>query len=162
MCPDDREKLSFAELDRLRRERKAGGGGGGQQRPRGAAAQARSKQATEAYLKEAGKLFSDAQGGADGEALARAIEAAHGTPGLADACHAYREAVGLPDDPALISLFLDAEDPALVADALRHLAEGQEAGRIAISRGLKSQLRVLEQGTDDDVAYEAEELLARL
>jgi hypothetical protein len=160
MCPDDREKLSFAELDRLRRERKAGGGG--ERRPGGAASQARSKQATQAYLKEAGKLFSDAPGGAEGEALGRAVEAAHGTPGLADACRAYREGVGFPDDPALLSLFLDAEEPALVADALRHLAEAHDAGRIAISRGLKSQLRILEQSTDDDVAYEAEELLARL
>jgi len=160
MCPDDRGKLSFSERDRLLRERKQGGDG--EQRPRGAAAEARSKQATDAYLKEAGKLFTDAEGGAEGEALGRAVEAAHGTPELADACRAYRDAIGLPGDAALLSLFLDADDPAIVAEAIRKLGEGHDAGSIQISRGVKSQLRVLEQGSDDDVAYEAEELLARL
>ncbi len=159
MNSDEREKLSFSELDRIRRE---GRDGGGERRPRGKAAEARSKQATEGYLKEAGKIFTDAQGGAEGDALARAVEAAHGTPELAEACRAYREAVGLPGDLALLSLFLDADDPAIVAEAIRKLAEGHEAGEVQVSRGLKSQLRVLEQSSDDDVAYEAEELLARL
>lgn len=159
MCPDDREKLSFSELDRLRRERKHGGG---EPRPRGAAAEARAGQATQAYLEEADKLFSGAHGGAEGEALARAVQDAHGTPGLTDACRAHRDALGLPDDASLLSLFLDADDPALVAEAVRQLAAGHEAGAITIARGVKSQLRVLAQSADDDVAYEAEELLARL
>jgi hypothetical protein len=159
MCPDDREKLSFSELDRLRRERKKGGG---ERRPRGPGGEARAKQATQAYLKEADRLFTSAQGGAEGDALARAVQAAHGTPDLAEACRAYCDAVGMPDDPALLSLFLDADDPAIVADAIRKLAERQQSGEVQISRGIKSQLRVLEQSTDDDVAYEAEELLARL
>ncbi|HKJ24439.1 MAG TPA: hypothetical protein VKB65_06425 [Myxococcota bacterium] len=159
MCPDDREKLSFSELDRLRRERKQGGG---EHRPRGPGAEARSKQATDAYLKEADNLFTAAPGGAEGEALARAVRSAHGTADLADACRAYRDAVGMPDDPALLSLFLDADDPAIVAETIRALAEAHGAGRVQVSRGIKSQLRVLEQNTDDDVAYEAEELLARL
>lgn len=161
MCPDDREKLSFSELDRLRRERK-GGGGGGERRPRGPGAEARRQQATQAYLKEADRLFTTAQGGAEGDAFARAVEAAHGTPELAEACRAYRDAVGLPDDPALLSLFLDADDPEIVAEAIRKLGERHASGEVQISRGIKSQLRVLEQSTDDDVAYEAEELLARL
>jgi len=59
-------------------------------------------------------------------------------------------------------MFLDTDDPGIVADAVRALAAGLEAGRFEISRGVKSQLRVLEQSSDDDVAYEAEELLARL
>jgi len=159
MCPDDREKLSFSELDRLRRERQRGDGGS---RPRGPGAQARTKQAAEAYLKEAGKLFTAAQGGAEGDALARAVHAAHGTPELAEACRAYRDGVGMPDDASLLSLFLDADDPGIVAEAIRTLAEGHAAGGLTVSRGIKSQLRGLEQSTDDDVAYEAEELLARL
>jgi hypothetical protein len=160
MGADDREKLSFSELDRLRRERKQGGGG--ERQPRGPGAEARAKQATQAYLKKADALFSGEKGDAEGEGLARAVQAAHGTSGLAEACRAYRDAVGMPEDPALLSLFLDADDPAVVAEAVRALALGHESGRLQVSRGIKSQLRVLEQSTDDDVAYEAEELLARL
>ncbi|NNL65977.1 MAG: hypothetical protein HKP30_07040 [Myxococcales bacterium] len=155
---DDRPKLSFSERDRLRRERERGY----EPAPRGAAAKARSKDATATYLKEVDKLFSDAQGGAAGDALAKAVEQAHGTPELTAACAAYRDGVGMPADASLLSLFLDAEDPALVAEALRALAAGHAEGRLEISRGVKSQLRVLEQHSDDDVAYEAEELLARL
>jgi len=159
MGRDDREKLSFSELDRLRRERKQGGD---DPRPQGAGAQARSKEATSAYLKEVDKLFSDAQGGAEGEALARAVQEAHGTPGLREACKAYRDAAGMPSKPAMLSLFLDCGDPPLVAETLRALAAVHAEGAAPISRGIKSQLRVLAQHTDDDVAYEAEELLARL
>jgi len=159
MGSDDREKLSFSELDRLRRERKQGGT---DPRPRGPGAEARAKQATEAHLKDADKLFGAAQGGAEGEALARAVQEAHGTPGLTEACRAYRDGVGLPSETALLSLFLDCDDPALVAEALRVLATRHTEGAAQISRGLKSQLRALAQHSDDDVAYEAEELLARL
>jgi hypothetical protein len=155
---DEREKLSFSELDRRRREKERGG----EDRPRGPGAQARSKEATASYLKEVDKLFSSAKGGAAGEALAKAVRDAHGTPALTEACRALRDAIGLPDDAGLLSMFLDADDPTLVVEALRALAAGHEAGRLEISRGVKSQLRVLEQSSDDDVAYEAEELLARL
>jgi hypothetical protein len=159
MCPDDREKLTFSELDRLRREKDRGSG---ERRPQGAAAQARSKQATTAYLKEADKLFGSGPGGAAGDSLARAVSESHGTPGFTDACRAYREGVGMPSDASLLSLFLDADDPALVAETIRTLAAAHDAGSVQLSRGIKSQLRVLEQSSDDDVAYEAEELLARL
>jgi len=107
VCPDDREKLTFSELDRLRREKDRGGGEG---RPRGAGAEARAKQATGAYLKEADKLFGGGtRGGAEGAELAKAVADAHGTPGLAEACRAYRETVGLPDDPARYTLCMHAE-----------------------------------------------------
>jgi len=159
MGSDDREKLSFSELDRLRRERKQGGT---DPRPRGPGAEARAKQATEAYLKDADKLFGAAAGGAEEEALARAVQEAHGTPGLSEACRAYRDGAGLPGESAMLSLFLDCDDPALVAQALRALAALLADGSAHISRGLKSQLRALAQHSDDDVAYEAEELLARL
>lgn len=155
---DDRPKLSFSERDRRRREKEQGY----DSQPRGAAAQARSKEATASYLKEVDKLFTDAKGGVEGEALAKAVEDAHGTPEFTAACIAYRDGLGMPTEAALLSRFLDADAPALVAEALRGFAAGHAAGTLEISRGVKSQLRVLEQSPDDDVAYEAEELLARL
>jgi hypothetical protein len=68
----------------------------------------------------------------------------------------------LPAEASLLSLFLDAEDHAIVAEAIRALAAGQADGSLQVSRGIKSQLRVLAQSPNDDVAYEAEELLERL
>jgi hypothetical protein len=161
MGRDDRGKLSFSELDKLRRER-GRGGGRGEQRPRGPGAEARSREATAAYLKEVDKLFSDAPGGAAGAALAKAVRDAHGTPELAAACRAYRDALGVPEDGALLSLFLDADDDEVVVAAVKALAVGQQAGTLEVSRSVKSRLRVLAQSGGDDVAFEAEELLARL
>lgn len=155
---DDRPKRTFSERDRLRRE----GGGDRERRPRGEAAEARMRQATSAYLKEADKLFSSAKGGAEGERLAAEIHKSHGTPELADACRAYLDALGPPRDPTLLGLFLDSGDNALVTTALRMLLELRREGALEPTAGLRSQLRVLEQDFDDDVAEAAEDLLAEL
>lgn len=154
---DDRERprKSWREIDRARdgtgtrREERA---------PRGAAAQARSKRATQEYLKQIDGLFAQDQGGAEGERLAQAVRDAHGTPELADACAAYVEAVGMPDDPALLALFLDSGRRELVLAALRALGPLREAGA-DFSGGLQSQLRMLANGMDDELAELAEELV---
>ncbi len=150
----DRDKLTYSERDRLRRE-----GGAGRDAPRSGVSKARAEQATKEYLKQIDGLFASDSGGAEGERLARAMRDAHGTSGLAAACRAYRDAVGLPRDPSLLALFLDADDDELVTSALEGLRALQEAGGLEVTRGLKSQLRLLAQGPDDDAAEAAEEIL---
>jgi hypothetical protein len=151
----DRDKKSFSELDRLRRE----GRGAGDRRPRGEAARAQEKRATSQYLKQIDGLF---RGGAKGDALAAAMLDARGTPGLADACRAYRDAVGAPPTARLIACFLDCGAPELVSLGLEALAASEAAGTLEVTRGLRTQLRMLTQDSDDDVAEAAEELLERL
>ena len=56
---------------------------------------------------------------------------ARGTPGLADACRAYRDAVGLPADARHISCFLDAGDRELVVNGLEALAAGARGRRLS-------------------------------
>lgn len=150
----EREKLSFSELDRRRRERRDG-----RDAPHDGAGQRRSAEAAKQYLKQVDGLFSTSPGGAEGERLASAMREALGTPGLADACRAYRDAVGVPDDPALLSLFLDSGDGELVLAALERLHARSAAGPPALTRGLRSQLRLLADGPDDAIAESAEELL---
>ncbi len=151
----EREKKSFSELDRLRRERRSGA----EPEPRSPAQRERSEAATKQYLKSMDRLFAGGAGGAEVERLARAMRDAHGTPGLAEACRAYREALGVPPDTTLLSLFLDCGDRELVHGALERLRACSAAGELEISRGLRSQLRVLAQGSDDEAAEAAEELL---
>ena len=79
----ERPRRSWREIDRAR---DGTGYGRGDQRPRGAAAEARSAQATKQYLKEADRLFSRGAGGEVGERLAQAVREAHGGAGLAEAC----------------------------------------------------------------------------
>lgn len=156
---EDRPKLSWAEIDRRRdkpRERS-------EQRPRGAVAEARSREATGHYLKKLDKhLFAKGTNTSEGDVLARAVRDAQGSPGLAEACRAYLERVGPPQDPALASAFLDAPDRDLQLAALEALSEGLASGGPRPSGGLRAQLRMLSEGMDDELAEVAETVLDKL
>jgi len=156
---EDRPKRSWSEIDRLRDRPRARRD---EARPRGPAASARARAASQQYLKKLDRqLFakSGARSPAD-EPLAAAVRTALGTPGLDDACRAYLEGMGTPSDPALVSAFLDARDRELQLAALRGLAATPSAGRPAPSAGLRAQLRTLAEGPDDELAEAAEALLA--
>lgn len=159
MSGDDRERprRSWREIDQMRDRARSSG-----DRPRGRAAEERTQAASKQYLKQLDGMFSRGRGGPEGERLARAMRAAHGTPGLADACRAYRDALGAPSDASLASLFLDSGEAALVLEGIGALRAAQQDGRLGGSRGLRSQLRLLAQDSDDAVAEAAEELLADL
>ena len=155
----DRDKLSFAERDRLRRERRSSGDAP----PRNPAARARAEAATKQYVAEIDRLFEPAgDGGAEGRRLAEAMRDAHGSAGLADACRAHREGIGIPKDGSLLGLFLDSGVVELVLDGLAGLRALSDAGALKASAGLKSQLRMLGDDANDDVAEGAETLLERL
>jgi hypothetical protein len=154
---NDGDKLSFSERDRRRRE----GRGPRDERPKGVP-KAVSDAVTKQYLKQLDGMFSKTKGGAKVEKLESALRAAHGTPGLADACRAYREAAGVPDDPVLLGLFLDTGEAELVLEALAALRAAHDAGRIKLSAGLRSQLRMLAEDRNRAVAELAEALVARL
>ena len=153
--PYDREKKSFSELDRIRRE----GHSPGDRRPRGPGDKARAAAAAKQYVKQLNGMFAGDKGGSQGEQLAKAVRDAHGTPKLAEACRSYRDALGMPEDGALLSIFLDSADPELVVAAIETLRDAQEAGNLAVTKGQKTQLRTLALGSDDAIADAAEELL---
>jgi hypothetical protein len=154
----ERERPSWREVDQRRDRARTRG----EREPRGPNERLRSRAATQQYLKQADGLFSKGPGGASGERLARAVRDAHGSPGLAAACRAYREALGLPRDASLLSLFLDSGDPELVVGALGALRNEARAGGLALTPGQRSQLRTLAQDRDDAVADAAEALLQQL
>jgi hypothetical protein len=152
----DREKKSFSELDRMRREGREAG-----DRPGGAAAERRVEQASKEYLKQIDGLFSSG-GAAEREALATALFDARGTPALADACRAYREATGLPTQARPIACFLDADAPDVLLVGLEAVRAAREAQALEATAGLRTQLRMLAEHADDAVAEAAEALLEDL
>lgn len=155
----ERPKLSWSEIDK-RRDRAGGRRDAGEARPRGAAAEARARQASQAYLKgAAAKLFGTVGAGPRGDRLAHAVREAHGTPGLADACAAYVAALGPPRDAALAAVFLDAPGRDAVLAGLAGLASLRGAGRLEPSRALRDRLRRLAEDADDEVAAGAEALV---
>jgi len=153
----ERDKKSFSELDRMRRERRSGP----EPSPQSPAAQARAAQATKQYVKQIEGTFSSGKKERL-EKLAQAMRDARGTPGLADACRAYRNALGLPADARHISCFLDAGDRELVVDGLEALRQAHQAGGLEVTPGLRTQLRMLAEDPDDEVAERAEELIELL
>jgi hypothetical protein len=152
----DRPKLSWSELDKRKDKPRSHTN---ERRPRGAAAEARAASATQSYLKKLEQqLFSKGRKDATPKGrLAGAVRDALGTPGLDDACRAYLAEAGPPADPALVAAFLDARDRELRLAALGALL-GPD--RVALTPGLRSQLRVLAQAADDELAERAEEVLA--
>jgi hypothetical protein len=159
---DEGPRRSWSEIDKLR-DRPFSRRSASERRPRGAAAEARSRAATRQYLEKAGEaLFSRDPGGARGEALARGIRAARGTPELAAACRGYLEEVGPPRDPALAGLFLEAPARDVAQVGLEALAQAVAEGRAALTPGMRTRLRMLARGPDDELAGAAEDLLGRL
>ena len=154
---DERPKLSFSERDKLRADREKGY----DTRPKGRWAQAQADRASDEYKRQLDSMFSGGQGGAQGEELAAGMRAAHGTEGFADACRAYRDAVGFPVDPELIGLFLDTGEQELVVGALEMILEGLDAGQLELSKGLKSQVATLAEDFNAAIADVAEEVLER-
>jgi hypothetical protein len=160
---DERPKLSWREIDQRRdRSRHASSE---ERKPRGAAAQVRAKDATQRYLKELDdSVFGQAAGkpGSTEGRLAQAIRDAQGTPGLAEACRAYLEELGVPKATALLAAFLDSRERELVLAALESLAERAEQGGLELSAGLRAELRMLADEADDELAEIAEEILEKL
>ncbi len=152
MSDRDGRKLSYSELDRLRRE----GGGQLPKKPRGEAAQAREKEATSQYLRSAEKGLFAKTGDADAERLAKEVRATHGGKESVNTCRAYFEAKGVPKDLILLGIFLDSRDSKLMCAALEELFQGDYD---LSGSSLKSQLKVLAFHSDDAVAELAEELL---
>jgi hypothetical protein len=154
---NDGDKLSFSERDRRRRE------GGGSQEPRAkGVSKVKEEAVTKQYIKQLDGLFSKTKGGAEVDRLGAAVRAAHGTSGLADACRQYCEVAGFPEDAALLGMFLDSGDAELVVGGLEALQAACETGGFKASGGLRSQIRMLAEDPNDDVAELAESLAARL
>ena len=151
----DREKKSFSELDKLRRER-----GSGDDRPRGAAAEKHSRAATGQYLKEIDGMFGGRK--EEVEKSGRAMLDARGTPGLAAACRAFLEQAGPPVELRHVSCFLDAGEAELVLVGLQALEALHAEGALDATPGLRTQLRMLVEDPDDEVAGSAEDLLEAL
>ena len=151
----DRDKKSFSERDRQRREKR----GPEERRAPRPDQQARVASAKKQYLEQIDGIFAKGKGGAEGDRLAQAVRAARGTPGLAAACRAYRDAVGAPSDAALVACFLDAGCADVVLVGLEAVRAERSAGSLQPTPGLRTQLRMLVQDSDDEVASAAEELL---
>ena len=151
----ERERLSWSEIDKLRDRARSPRA----DRPQGRQARQRAERERRETLRAANALFAGNKGGAEGAALAKAVRDAHGTPVLGQACRDYVAALGVPAGTDLLSMFLDSGQPDLIVLALEALYERKRTGKLELSGGLRSQLRMLAQEPDDDIAGLSEDLL---
>ena len=154
---DDR-KRSWKEIDQAR----DGTRRDDTRPPRNRHEQARQEQATQTYLKEADKLFSSTGLSEEAEAQEKRLRDSHGTSEMAEACRAFRDELGMPSDLALLSIFLDSNEPDLVVEALETILTLLNAGAVELSKGDQSHVRVLSQDFNNDIAEVAEDILAKL
>ena len=154
----DERKRSWKEIDQMR----DGTHRGEHERPRNAAAQERSEQATQTYLKEIDKLFTSTGRSAEAEALVKSLRDAHGTSELPEVCRTFRDQLGMPREAVLLSIFLDSNEPEFVIPALETLGVLLSSNEVELSKGIQSQLRVLAQDFNNDIAEIAEEILEKL
>jgi hypothetical protein len=151
----DRDKKSFSERDRERRERR----GSEEHRAPGRGRGVQDAFAKKQVLKQIDSLFAKGRGGAQGDRLAQTVRDARGTPELAAACRAYLDGLGAPSEPGIVACFLDARESDVVLVGLEALRALRADGALPLTPGLRTQLRMLAQDSDDDVATTAEDLL---
>lgn len=151
----EREKLSWSEIDKRRGRARTPR----EDRPGGKQAREQAARESRQALAAAAALFAGEAGGGRAAALAKAVRDAHGSPGLAPACRAYESELGMPASAELLAIFLDVAERDWRVRTLEALRDLAGRGALEMGAGLKSQLRLLCEDADDDIAGLAGDLL---
>lgn len=154
----DERKRSWKEIDRMRN----GSSRADHERSRDSAAVARSGAATQTYLKKIDKLFTSSGKSPEAEAWVKRLRDAHGSADLAETCRAFRAELGMPREIELLTIFLDCNEAELVVDALETVLALMEQSELELGKGVQSQLRVLAQDFNNDIAELAEDILVKI
>jgi hypothetical protein len=155
----DRGKISFSELDRIRRGKRRGGDG----TRRGEQAQRKSRSAVNRYKRKVEeRLFGKGENAARLRHEERLRES-HGSPQFRSTCKDYFRTQGFPRDPGLLVLMLDLEEERDVLGVMEAIEGVIEEAAPEQKSLLRSRLRNLEMSASSDaVADAAADLAARL
>ena len=155
---EDREKLSWREIDQ-RRDRSSHVSGGKSYQERSL----KSDWAKKQHLREAEKFF---QGKKGTEAYKKAYTTLHekyGTPGFKEAAQKFIQEFGMPDDWGTLLLIMDINEPALVKDAIVAMKGMHEKRSPIEQKGFKGKLRILAMtAKDKSLRQEVEKLLGEI
>lgn len=156
---DDREKLSWREIDKMRDHSRHVSGEPKSFRERSL----RSDWAKKQHLKEAEKFFLGKKGTDEYKKAYAALHDKYGSPGFEEAAKKFIQEFGPPDDWGTLILILDAKDPAVAREALAPL-KGLYEKRSPIERkGLKGKLKILAiTARDKNLREEVEKMLGGL
>lgn len=155
---DDREKLSWREIDQMRdHSRHVSGGKSYRERS------LRSDWAKKQHLREAEKFFQGKKGTDAYKKAYTALHEKYGTPAFKEAVQKFLQEFGIPDDWGTLLLLMDTDEPAWVKDAILAMKGMYEKRSLVEQKGFKGKLRILAMTTrDKDLRQEAEEILEAL
>ena len=142
---DDREKLSWREIDKMRDHSRHVSREPKSFRERSL----RSDWAKKQHLREAEKFFQGPKGSEEYKKAYNALHEKYGTPRFEEAAKKFIQEFGPPDDWGALILLLDAKDPALAKAALGPLKELYQKRSPIEQKGLKGKLKVLAMTTRD-------------
>jgi hypothetical protein len=142
---DDRERLSWSEIDKLRnRSRHVG-----REKASFQERSLKSDWAKKQHLREANKFFLGKKGTASYQKAHAALQEGYGTPVFEKAAKKFLQEFGLPDDWGTLLLLLDLPDPRWVSEALQILKGMYGERSLLEQKGFKGKLRILVTTTRD-------------
>jgi len=156
---DERERISWREIDRRRDRSPHAPKEKPQDRERPLQSEWRKKQ----YRKEVEKLFMGKKGTKKHQKALSDIDRYHGTDQFETAVKAYLDQYGLPDDWSTLSLLLDYSDPEKVLEVLTAMRNLYETRTPMEKQGFKAKLDILAMTTNNsDLRDFSEEMLKTL
>ena len=156
---DDREKLSWREIDQRRDRSHHYSSEGKSFKER----TLRSDWAKKQHLREAEKFFQGQKGTEPYKTAHASLHEKYGTGEFQDALENFLQQFGLPDDWGTLLLILDAQEPKWLQGALTSL-KGLYGKRSPLEQaGFKSRLHVLAMTTKEkNIRQECEKILEEL
>ena len=142
---DEREKLSWSEIDKRRdRSRHVSGEKPSYKKSK------RSEWALKQYRKEAERLLMGKKGSEAYKKARNAIHDRHGTPKFNAAVKSFVREYGLPDDWDTLFLLLDYRDADLVEEVLSRLMASYQERSLTEMQGFRAKLEIMEPTINDD------------
>jgi len=142
---DDREKLSWREIDKLRDRSRHYSSEGKSFKER----TLRSDWAKKQHLREAEKFFQGRKGTEAYKTAQAALHEKFGTKEFQEALENFLKQFGLPDDWGTLLLVLDANNPQWVPKALAAAKEMYAKRSLIEQKGFKGKVKVLAMTTKD-------------
>jgi hypothetical protein len=155
---DDREKLSWREIDQMRnRSRHVSGGKSYREHS------LQSDWAKKQHLREAEKFFMGKKGTDAYKKAYTALHEKYGTPGFREAAQKFIQEFGMPDDWGTLLLLMDSNEPGWLKEAIAALTGMYEKRSPIEQKGFKGKLKILVMTTKDkSLRQEVEKILEEL
>jgi len=142
---DEREKLSWSEIDKMRDRSRHVSSGPKSMKERSL----RSDWAKKQHLREAEKFFQGKKGTAAYKAAHNALHEKYGTPDFQEAAEKFLQEFGLPEDWGTLLLLLDLREPKRLKEVLGGMKGLYEKRSLIEQRGFKGKVKVLSMTTAD-------------